>query len=118
MRQRDKQTQQEFNDFWHAVLDVAENVVAELNDADPDDDRDELLSRLISERCDQHDCVIRDDLNIQTLLYSQNPCAGFFDGTFAASQYGRGDSFPFSALAADAFEADVTDKVKQLLDEA
>lgn len=109
-----EQAKQEHDDYWQAVTDVAENVVAEL-EADDDNDRDELISRLIAEKCDQHDFVIGVDLCIHTLKYSGNACAGFFDGTFAASQYARNAEFPFTALAADAFEADVTDKVKELV---
>lgn len=108
-----QQAQQENDEYWQAITDVAENVVADL-DAD-EDDRDELLTRLIAEKCDQHEYVIGNDLCIHTLKYSGNACAGFFDGTFAASQYARNAEFPFTDLAADAFEADVTDKVKELL---
>ncbi len=104
----------EYDDYWQAVTDVAENVVADL-ESDEDEDRDELLTRLIAEKCDQHECVIGNDLCIHTLKYSNNACAGFFDGTFAANHYARNAQFPFSDLAADAFEADVTDKVKELL---
>jgi hypothetical protein len=104
-----------FDNYWQAVQDVAENVVAELADAEPDEDRDELLSRLIHDRIDQHDYVIRDDLQIHTLQYSQHPCAALFNGTLLGHQYGPGDNFPFAAFAADAFEADVAHKVKLLL---
>lgn len=110
---RKQQAQQENDDYWQAVTEVAENVVADLEDAE--DERDELLARLIAEKCDQHEYVIDNDLCIHTLKYSANACAGFFDGTFAANQYARNVEFPFTNLAADAFEADVTDKVKQLL---
>lgn len=96
---------------------MAENVVAELADADTDNDRDELLIQLIGERCDQHGYVINDELQIHTLLYSQNPCAGFFNGTFK-SDYASGDNFPFADFAADAFEMDVIDKVRELLEES
>ena len=109
-----QQAKQEHDDYWQAVTDVAENVIADLED-DDEDDRDELISRLIAEKCDQHDYVIGVDLCIHTLKYSANACAGFFDGTFAANQYARNAEFAFTALAADAFEADVTDKVKGLL---
>ncbi|RCS47659.1 hypothetical protein DTL42_14155 [Bremerella cremea] len=108
-----QQATQEHDDYWAAVTDVAENVVADLDDAE--DDRDECLTRLISEKCDQHEYVIGNDLCIHTLKYSANACAGFFDGTFAANQYARNAEFPFTDLAADAFEADVTDKVRELL---
>ena len=110
-----QQAKQEHDDYWQAVTDVAESVVSDLEDADDEDDRDELISRLIAEKCDQHDYVIGVDLCIHTLKYSGNACAGFFDGTFAATQYARNAEFPFADLAADAFEADVTDKVKELL---
>lgn len=110
-----QQAKQEHDEYWQAVTDVAENVVADLEDAADGDDRDELLSRLIAEKCDQHHYIIGVDLCIHTLKYSSNACAGFFDGTFAANQYARNVEFPFTALAADAFEADVTDKVKELL---
>lgn len=108
-----QQANQESDDYWAAVTDVAENVIDDLEDAD--EDRDECLTRLIAEKCDQHEYVIGVDLCIHTLKYSSNACAGFFDGTFTASQYARNAEFPFTNLAADAFEADVTNKVKELL---
>lgn len=107
----------EHDDYWQAVTDVAENVVAELADADPDEDRDELLARLVHERTDQYDYVIRDDLQIQTLQHSQHPCAALFNGTLVGHPYQPGDNFPFAAFAADAFEADVIQKTKLLLGE-
>ena len=107
----------EHDNYWQAVADVAENVVAELNDVDPDEDRDELLARLVHERTDQHDYVIRDDLQIHTLQHSQHPCAALFNGTLVGHQYRPGDNFPFAAFASDAFEADVIAKVKLLLGE-
>lgn len=106
----------DFDNYWLAVQDVAENVVAELIDADPDEDRDELLARLVHDRVDQHDYVIRDDLQIHTLQFSQNPCAALFNGTMHGHQYAPGDNFPFSSFAADALEMDVIGKVKLLLD--
>lgn len=105
----------EHDNYWQAVIDVAENVVAELNDADADEDREELLARLVHERTDQHDYVIRDDLQIHTLQCSQHPCAALFNGTLLGHQYQPGDSFPFAAFAADAFEMDVIQKIKLLL---
>ena len=117
MPRRDEQIQQDLDNFRQAVNDVAENVVAELADTDTDNDRDELLTQLIGERCDQHDYVINDELQIHTLLYSDHPCAGFFNGTFK-SDYDSGDNFPFADFAADAFEMDLTHKVKQLLEES
>ena len=110
-----QQAKQEHDDYWQAVTDVAESVIDDLDDADDEENQDELMTRLISEKCDQHECVIDNDLCIHTLKYSGNACAGFFDGTFAANQYARNAPFPFVDLAADAFEADVTDKVKELL---
>lgn len=112
---RDQQVQREHDDYWQAVTDVAESVIDDLDDADDEENQDELLIRLIAEKCDQHEYVIGNDLCIHTLKYSVNACAGFFNGTFAARQYARNAEFPFSALAADAFEADVTDKVRELL---
>lgn len=107
----------EHDNYWQAVQDTAENVVAELADADPDEDRDELLTRLVHERTDQHDYVIRDDLQIHTLQHSQHPCAALFNGTVLGSDYRPGDNFPFAAFAADAFEADVIRKTKLLLEQ-
>lgn len=107
----------EHDNYWQAVTDTAENVVAELADADPDEDRDELLTRLVHERTDQHDYVIRDDLQIHTLQQSQHPCAALFNGTLVGHQYKPGDNFPFAAFAADAFEMDVIQKTKLLLEQ-
>lgn len=104
------------DDYWAAVNDVAENVVAELIESDSED-KNQMAIQLTSEKCDQHDYVIHDELQIHTLMYSQNACAGLFDGTFDASQYGRNDDFPFADLAADALVADVSDRVRQMLDE-
>ena len=112
-----EQAKQEHDDYWQAVTDVAESVIDDLDDADDEENQDELLIRLIAEKCDQHEYVIGNDLCIHTLKYSVNACAGFFDGTFAAHQYARNAQFPFVDLAADAFEADVTDKVRELLSE-
>ena len=116
MLRPDEQTQQDLDNYRHAVQDVAENVVAKLNDVDTDIDRDELLIQLVHDRTDQHDYVINDELQIHTLLYSENPCAAFFNGTFKSDHVST-DNFPFADFAADAFEMDVTDKVKQLLEE-
>ena len=112
----DENTQREIDDYRRAVQDVAENVVAELQDADTDDDRDELLTQLVHDRIDQHVYVINDELQIHTLLYSAHPCAAFFSGTYK-SDYNSTDSFPFTDFAADAFEMDVTAKVKDLMEE-
>lgn len=106
----------EFDDYWQAVQEVAENIVAELNDAETNENRDEFLSRLVHEGIDQHDYVVRDDLQIHTLQYSQHPCAALFNGTILGHLYQSGDSFPFSVFAADAFEADVIDKIKLLVE--
>jgi hypothetical protein len=104
----------EHDNYWQAVMDVAEAIVTELNDAEPDEDQDELLTRLVDESTDQHDYVIRDDLQIHTLQQSQNPCAALFNGTLG--RYASGDNFPFAAFAADAFAADVAHKVRLLLE--
>ena len=104
------------DNYWQAVADVAENVVAEMAEEDPDEDRDELLARLIHDRIDQHDYVIRDDLQIHTLQHSRHPCAALFNGTLLGSNYMPGDNFPFAAFSADAFEADVIQEVKNLLE--
>lgn len=112
----DEKTQREIDDYRQAVQDVAENVVAELQDADPDDDRDELLTQLVHDRTDQHDYVISTELQVHTLLYSAHPCAAFFNGTYK-HDFNSTDSFPFADFAADAFEMDVTENVKQLLEE-
>jgi hypothetical protein len=108
------QANQEHDDYWQAVTDVAEHIVAEL---EPDEDQDELLTRLVDEYTDQHDYVVRDDLQIQTLQYSGHPCAALFNGTLLGHRYQPGDNFPFAAFAADAFAADVGQKVKELLSE-
>lgn len=112
-----EQSQQDLDNYRQAVHDVAEDVVAELIDADTDTDRDELLTQLINERCDQHDYVINDELQIHTLLYSDHPCAGFFNGTFSGQGRNSTDAFPFAELAADALEVDVNAKVRELLEE-
>lgn len=115
MTRPDNQAKREHEDYWLAVNDVAEGVIAELEDTD--EDRDELLHRLVHEATDQHDYVIRDDLQIQTLQHSSHPCAALFNGTLIGHHYRPGDNFPFAAFAADAFEADVSQKVKELLSE-
>jgi hypothetical protein len=109
------QPNQAHDDYWQAIQDVAEAIVAEMEDTD--DDRDEALTRLVHDAIDQHDYVIRDDLQIQTLQHSQHPCAALFNGTLLGNRYQPGDNFPFAAFAADAFEADVTERIKELLDE-
>ncbi len=89
---------EDHDNYWQAVQDVAENVVAELADADPDEDRDELLTRLVHDRTDQHDYVIRDDLQIHTLQFSQNPCAALFNGTLHGHRLCPRRQFPFRQL--------------------
>lgn len=108
------ETHQQIEAYWSAVEDVAEHIVAEFNDAD-DEDRDELLTRLVNEHTEQHDYVIGTELQIHTLQFSNHPCASFFHGTFK-NRYDIHDCFPFQVFAADAFEADVKDKVLELLD--
>ena len=103
------------DNYWQAVHDGAESILAELEDTD--EDQDELLTRLVDEYTDQHDYVIQDDLQIHTLQYSQNPCAAIFNGTVLSNRYQPGDDFPFAAFAADAFAADVASKVKEMLGE-
>mgnify|MGYP000992221464 CR=1 FL=1 len=100
--------------YWQAVADVAENIVAELQDADPEEDRDELLHRLLHESTDDHDYVIHEDLQIHTLHHSQHPCAALFNGTLLGERFRPGDNFPFASFAAEAFEMDVAAKVKKL----
>jgi hypothetical protein len=97
------------------VNDTAEALVAEL-EVDDEQDRDEQLSFIVADHCDRHEYLINEELNIHTLLYSQNACSAFFNGTFPMSRYASGGPFRFPALAADAFEADVIGRVHQLID--
>ena len=106
---------EQHDDYWQAVTDVAEQIVAELRDAAPDEDRDEMLHRLLHENTDDHDYVVRDDLQVQTLLYSQHPCAALFNGTLLGERHRPGDNFPFASFAAEAFEMDVKEKMGKLL---
>jgi len=106
-----EQAQQDIDNYWLAVQEVAERIVEELNDAE--EDRHELLHRLLHENIDQHDYVISDDPQVHTLLYSKHPCAALFNGTLA--NHSSTDNFPFAAFAAEALEADVAQKVKELL---
>ena len=115
MNQQDTK-EKECDEYWHAVNETAESIVAEFMDNDDGQDQHELLQSLVSESCDQHGYVICDDLSIHTLLYSQNACAGFFNGTFAPSQYASDAPFPFSTLAGAAFEIDVAYRVQRLLE--
>ncbi len=117
MAKQDPIIQQQHDDYWQAVTDVAEQIVAEVQDADLDEDRDEFLHRLLHENTDDHDYVVRDDLQIQTLQYSQHPCAALFNGTLLGERFRPGDSFPFASFAAEAFEMDVAVKVRELLGE-
>jgi len=110
-----EQAQQDSDNYWQAVEDVAEQIVEELDQVEPDE-RDELLHRLLHESTDQHDYVINDELQLNTLRHSKHPCAALFNGTLSGG-YQSTDDFPFAALAGDAFEADVSAKVKELLDE-
>lgn len=110
-----EQAQQDSQNYWQAVEDMAEQIVEELDEAEPDH-RDELLHRLLHENTDQHDYVINDDLQLHTLRYSKHPCAALFNGTLS-SGYQSTDDFPFAAFAGDAFETDVSAKVKELLGE-
>ena len=57
---------------------------------------------------------INDELKLHTLRYSKHPCAALFNGTLS-SGYQSTDDFPFAAFAGDAFETDVSAKVKELL---
>ena len=90
-------TNEQHDAYWQAVANVAEQIVAELQDAEPDEDRDELLHRLLHENIDDHDYVVRDDLQIQTLQYSQHPCAALFNGTLLANDSAR-RQFPLRQL--------------------
>ena len=110
-----EQAQQDSDNYWQAVEDVAEQIVEELDEVEPDD-RDELLHRLLHESTDQHQYVINDELQLHTLRHSKHPCAALFNGTLSGG-YQSTDDFPFAAFAGDAFEADVSEKVKELLDE-
>jgi hypothetical protein len=107
------QAKQQHDDYWQAVTDVAENTVAELEDTD--ENGDEALTRLVHDAIDQHDYVIQDELPIVTLQQSQHPCAALFNESLLGHSYRPGDNFPFASFAGDAFEMDVTHKVKLLL---
>jgi len=98
MNQQDTK-EKECEEYWHAVKETAESIVAEFMDNEDGQDQHELLQCLLSESCDQHGYVICDELSIHTLLYSQNACAGFFNGTFAANKHASDAPFPFSTLA-------------------
>lgn len=55
-------------------------------------------------------------LQLHVLRHSKHPCAALFNGTLGSS-YQSTDDFPFADFAADAFEADVSEKVKELLED-
>ena len=110
-----EQSQQDSDNYWQAVEQLAEQIVDELNEAEPGD-RDELLHRLLPENTDQHDYVINDELQLHTLRHSKHPCSALFNGTLSGG-YQSTDDFPFAAFAGHAFEADVSEKVKELLGE-
>jgi predicted transcriptional regulator len=110
-----EQAQQDSDNYWQAVENLAEQIVEELGDAEADD-RDELLHRLLHENTEQHEYVINDDLQLHVLRHSKHPCAALFNGTLSGGHQST-DDFPFAAFAGDAFEADVSAKVKELLDE-
>lgn len=112
---RAPQRQHDSEDYWQAVEDLAEQIVEELNDAE-EEDRNELFHRLLHENTDQHQYVINDDLQLHTLRHSKNPCAALFNGTLSGG-YQSTDDFPFAAFAGDAFEADVSEKVAELLED-
>jgi predicted transcriptional regulator len=107
--------QQDSDNYWQAVEDIAERIVEELN-ADDGEDRNDSLHRLLHENTDQHEYVISDDLQLHVLRHSKHACAALFNGTLSGG-YQSTDDFPFAAFAADAFEADVAEKVKELLGE-
>lgn len=106
------EAQQDSENYWQAVTDVAEQIVEELNEAE--DDCNDLLHQLLHENTDQHDYVINDVLQLHTLQHSKNPCAALFNGTLSHN-YQSTDNFPIAAFAGDAFEADVAAKVNELL---
>ena len=110
-----EQAQQDSDNYWQAVEDVAERIVEELNEAD-EDDRNELLHQLLHENTDQHEYVINDELQLHVLRHSKHPCAALFNGTLGHS-YQSTDDFPFATFAGDAFEADVAEKVNESLAE-
>jgi hypothetical protein len=110
-----EQARQDSDNYGQAVEGVAEQIVGELNETEPDD-RDELLHRLLHESTDQHDYVINDELQLHTLRHSKHPCAALFNGTLSGG-YQSTDNFPFAEIAGEAFEADVSAKVKELLGE-
>lgn len=111
----EQQAKNDRDNYWQAVEDLAEQIVDELDEAEGDDERNESLHRLLHENTDQHDYVINDDLQLHVLRHSKHPCAALFNGTLGHS-YQSTDDFPFAAFAADAFEADVAEMVKKLLD--
>lgn len=110
---RAPQRQHDCEDYWQAVEELAEQIIEELNDTE-EEDRNELLYRLLHENTDQHQYVINDNLQLHVLKHSKHPCAALFNGTLGHN-YQSTDDFPFAAFAGDAFEADVSQKVTELL---
>jgi len=96
--------------YWHAVEQLAENVLDQFNESD-DEECD--IRQLINEAVDQHEYVIHEELQIQTLQQSQHPCAALWEGSVDAN-FRPGDNFPFSAFAASAMEADVSKRFRML----
>ena len=109
---RQNETQQDSDNYWQAVTDVAEQIVEELSEAE--DGQNDLLHQLLHENTDQHDYVINEVLQLHTLQHSKNPCAALFNDTLSGG-YQSTDNFPFAAFAGDAFAADVAVKVNELL---
>lgn len=110
-----EQAQKDSDNYWQAVEELAEQIVEELNDSD-DEDQNELLHRLLHESTDQHGYVINDELQLHVLRYSKHQCAALFNGTLDGG-YKSTDQFPFAAFAGDAFEADVSVRVSEMLGE-
>jgi hypothetical protein len=104
------QSQQDGDNYWDAVDDVAEEIAEELGFAEPDE-RDELLYQLLHEKAETNEYVINYDLQIITLQHSENPCAALFNGS-VRSGYLNTDGFPFAAFAFDAFVTDIAKKVR------
>ena len=111
-----EQAQQDSDNYWQAVEDLAEQIVQDLQDAD-DEDSGDLLHRLLHENTDQHEFVINDELQLHVLRHSKHPCAALFNGTLSGG-YQSTDDFPFAEFAGDAFETDVAVKVNELIEES
>lgn len=97
---------EQHKDYWNAVETLAQNVFDEFKSDDEECDDNEHMLQLINEAVDQHEYVIHEELQIQTLQQSQHPCAALYEGL--SHDYRPGDNFPFAAFAASAMEADVT----------